>query len=121
MVMGGQLHTPTSLPGTNYIEAEWASGLIWTGAENLALVGIRSPNRPARNKSLYRLRYSGPPDLRKSSPYQISWKSIQWGPLSCMRIDGRTDSQTDRRVDMIKVTSTFREYEKTPKYVVFFK
>jgi hypothetical protein len=28
-----------------------------TGAENLALTGIRSPDRPARSQSLYRLRY----------------------------------------------------------------
>jgi hypothetical protein len=28
---------------------------VWTDAENLALTGIRSPGRPARSKSLYRL------------------------------------------------------------------
>jgi len=31
--------------------------MVWTGAENLAPTGIRSPDRPARSKSLYRLRY----------------------------------------------------------------
>ena len=30
---------------------------FWTGAENLALIGIRPPDRPARSQSLYRLRY----------------------------------------------------------------
>ena len=30
------------------------------GAENLAPTGIRSPDRPARNESLYRLSYSDP-------------------------------------------------------------
>jgi hypothetical protein len=30
---------------------------VWTGAENLAPTGIRSPDRPARSQSLYRLRY----------------------------------------------------------------
>ena len=33
----------------------WAQGAGWTGAENLAPTGIRSPDRPALNESLYRL------------------------------------------------------------------
>jgi len=33
-------------------EAEWAPGPVWTGAENLASTGIRSPDRPARSESL---------------------------------------------------------------------
>jgi hypothetical protein len=35
----------------------WATGLVWTGAENLAPIEIRSLDRPARSQSLYRLRY----------------------------------------------------------------
>jgi hypothetical protein len=35
----------------------WAPGTVWTGAENLASTGIRSPDRPARSQSLYRLSY----------------------------------------------------------------
>jgi hypothetical protein len=31
---------------------------VWTGAENLAPIGIRSSNRPARSQPLYRLSYS---------------------------------------------------------------
>ena len=38
-------------------EAGWAAGPGWIGAENLAPTGIRSPDRPARSQSLYRLRY----------------------------------------------------------------
>jgi hypothetical protein len=41
-------------------EAELAPGPVWTGAENLASTGFRYPDRPARSKSLYRLRYRGP-------------------------------------------------------------
>ena len=41
-------------------EAGWAAGPVWTGAENLAPTGIRSPDRPARSESLHRLSYSGP-------------------------------------------------------------
>jgi hypothetical protein len=32
-------------------------GPVWTGAENLAHTGVRSPDRPARSQSLYRLHY----------------------------------------------------------------
>jgi hypothetical protein len=38
-------------------EAGWAPGRVWKGAEYFAPSGIRSPDRPARSKSLYRLRY----------------------------------------------------------------
>jgi hypothetical protein len=49
-------------------EAGWAPGPIWTGAENLASTGIRSPDRPARSQSLYQLRY---PTHRRWKPYRI--------------------------------------------------
>jgi len=38
-------------------EDGWALGPVWRGAENLVFTGIRSPDRPARSQSLYRLRY----------------------------------------------------------------
>jgi len=38
-------------------EAGWASGPVWTGAENLVPTGIQSPDRPARSQSLYWLCY----------------------------------------------------------------
>jgi hypothetical protein len=41
-------------------EAGWAPGPVWTCAKNLALTGIRSPDRPARSQSLYRLSCPGP-------------------------------------------------------------
>ena len=34
-------------------------GPVWTGAENLAPIRIRSPDRSIRSESLYRLSYSG--------------------------------------------------------------
>jgi len=40
-------------------EARWASRPVWTGAENLAHTGIRSPDRPDRSETLYRLSYRG--------------------------------------------------------------
>ena len=52
---------PLFTPGKDLVpivqEAGWVPGQVWTGAENLATIGIRSPDRPARSQSLYRLRY----------------------------------------------------------------
>jgi len=58
----GQRHAAAALyPGTDLVpivqEAGWAPGPVWTGAENFAPTGIRSPDRPARSQSLYRLSY----------------------------------------------------------------
>jgi len=47
-------------PVPTVLEAGWAPGLVWTGAENLAVTGSRSPDRPARSQLLYRLSYPGP-------------------------------------------------------------
>ena len=46
--------TPGKDPVPFVQEAGWAPGAVWTGAENLAPTGIRSPDRPARSESLYR-------------------------------------------------------------------
>jgi hypothetical protein len=51
------LFTPGKDPVPIVQEAGWAPGQVWTGAENLAPTGIRSPDRPARSQSLYRLRF----------------------------------------------------------------
>ena len=53
---GGQRHAPAALPpgkkaGIHCIGRRVAPGLVWTGAEYLATIGIRSPDRPARNQS----------------------------------------------------------------------
>jgi hypothetical protein len=52
---GGRWSTPRSghfTPGNEAVsivkEAGWTPGPVWTGAENLAPTGIRSPDRPAR-------------------------------------------------------------------------
>jgi hypothetical protein len=41
-------------------EAGWAPGPVWTDAENATFTGNRSPDRPARSESLYRLNHPGP-------------------------------------------------------------
>ena len=51
------LYTQKREQVTTVMEAGWAPGSIWTGAENLIPpAGIRSPDRPARSQSLHRLR-----------------------------------------------------------------
>jgi len=45
-------------------EAGWARGPVWTDADTSSPAGLRLPDRPARNKSLYQLGYPGlPPGL----------------------------------------------------------
>ena len=51
--------TPGKDPVPIVQEAGWAPGPVWTGAENLTPTGIRSPDGPAHNESLYRLSYRG--------------------------------------------------------------
>jgi len=55
--VGGQRHAPAALaPGKEPVpilqEAGWAPGPVWTGVENLATTGIRSPDRSASSESL---------------------------------------------------------------------
>ena len=52
--------TPGKDPVLIVQEAGWASGPVWTGEENVVSTGIRSPDRPVRSESLYRLSYRGP-------------------------------------------------------------
>ena len=65
MEVGGQRHAPAAFtsgkdPVRIVRESGWAPRPVWRGAENLAHPGIRSPDLPARSKSLYRLRRPGP-------------------------------------------------------------
>jgi hypothetical protein len=39
-------------------DAGWAPESVWTGAQIIAPAEIRSPERPARSESLYRLSYA---------------------------------------------------------------
>ena len=52
---------PLERPDTLCEKAAWAPGPVGTGPANIAPpTGIRSPDRPARSESLYRLSYAGP-------------------------------------------------------------
>jgi len=48
-------------PAPSVQEAGWATGPVWTSAENPAFNGIRSPDRRARSESIHRFIYPCPP------------------------------------------------------------
>ena len=54
------LFTPGKGPVSIVQEAGWAPGPVWTGAENLSLTGIRSPDRPARSSVTILTELPGP-------------------------------------------------------------
>ena len=62
-------------------------GPVWREEENLALPGIGSPDRPARSKTLYRLRYPGLPN-QLCSQYKSASNSTpfcEWTPSAQQR------------------------------------
>ena len=72
MGVGGQHHVPSNLTqGKDAVpivhEAGRISGLVWTGAENLAPTGIRTPNRKGRGMYL-RINYICQQETQKSLP-----------------------------------------------------
>ena len=71
MGVGGQRHAPAALPPgmSRYPLYRRLGGPVWTGAENLVPTVIRSPDRPARSESLYRLSYPSPPYQDRSQYY----------------------------------------------------
>jgi hypothetical protein len=73
----------------------WAPDPVWTGAENLAHAGIRSPNRPARNESLNRLSYPGPYIFQKHSKIKFDENNPLMTEL--FHSNGETDRQTRQK------------------------
>jgi len=51
---------PGKVPVHIVRESGWSPESVLTGVEILVATGIRSPERPTRSESLYRLRYPGP-------------------------------------------------------------
>lgn len=49
--------TPGKAPKPIVQKAGWFSRPVWMGTENLVHTGIRSPGRPSRSDSLYRLHH----------------------------------------------------------------
>jgi hypothetical protein len=63
------LFTPGKDPVPIVQEVGWAPGPVWIGEENLASTAIRSPSRPARSQSLYRLSYTAHPSYSNLFEY----------------------------------------------------
>jgi len=58
MEVGGQRQAPADLPARKRPGTHGAGDLVvWADAENLALNGIRSPDRLTRSELLYRLMF----------------------------------------------------------------
>jgi hypothetical protein len=107
---GGAWSTPRPRrfnPGKDPInivyERGWASKPAWTGAEKLAHTGIRSPDRLARSKSLYRLLYPAPSRKMYNIQFDyifLSCRLSQKISLQCLYI-----STVYSRVALFSVTS----------------
>jgi hypothetical protein len=83
------LFTPGKDPVPIVQEVGWAPGPVWTGAENLAPTRIRSPDRPARSKSPYRLRYPA---------HKVRWHIIKYNASTLL---GVIESQEERLLNKI--------------------
>jgi hypothetical protein len=96
MGVGGQHHAQAALPPEKdpvpiVQEAGWAPGPVWTGAENLASTGIRSPDSPARSESLYRLSYPGRPSACHSLKRNIDLLLLWSVTVRLYSLAGATD------------------------------
>ena len=84
--MDGQRHTPSYLPQGKTRYPLWGrlggpQGLSGRVRKTSSRTGIRSPDRPVCSKSLYRLRYPGPPSsrVRTQEIQKKCFPSSWWG------------------------------------------
>ena len=86
MGVGGQRHAPAALP-PGKVRYPLYRRLVGPQGRSVRLpIGIRSPDRPARSESLYRLSYPG---------------SLSWDSIECLR-KGETIEQ-ERFLEMSKI------------------
>ena len=92
MVAGGQRNTPPPpiphppprfTPGKEtwyrFVQGTgWAPGLVWTGSDYLASTGIRSPDRPDRSESLYRLSCPNYLQIKGLQPFYVEGPHPLW-------------------------------------------
>jgi hypothetical protein len=97
-------------------EVVWVPGPVWTAANNLASAGIRSPDIPFRNESLYRLHYPGPQirsvcrhktfssiiSLWVVSTWNIKYKSLDI-IIKCNLLCGRIQPYVDCTIVFVKM------------------
>jgi len=75
------LFTSVKDPVPTVQEAGWDPGPVWTGAENLVPTGNRSPDRPARSQSLYRLSYTDHVNSVKNECSLLGFFTVLQGPF----------------------------------------
>ena len=90
-------------------EAGRDPGTVWTGAENLTPTGIRSPDRPARSQSLYRLSYrahkQGLSNIKLMCMHAWRWpyRSKHVAAVFGSRIHINTDSSKHKATNSIRI------------------
>src|SRR5215467_7130556 len=91
--------TPGKDPVPNVQEAGWAPGPVWTCAKNLAPTGIRSPDRPVRRQTLYRLRYQAEGARAQGGILKKSrLKNVMLKKKGCPRENSLRDIYTENSV-----------------------
>ena len=75
-LMSRPLFNPEKDPVPIVHEARWAPGPVWTGAENLAHTGIRSPGRPARYTD-----WATRPTFDPQTVQLVACRYIDWATL----------------------------------------
>jgi hypothetical protein len=113
MWVGDQRHAPASLPrqrSGSYCTGGWMGPRpVWTSAGNFAPTGIRSPYRPARSESLYRLSYPGPRrllDIYRQLP-TCGWKMLPTSMRRWIKQDVREGGK-DLPVDTVSYPSRIK-------------
>jgi hypothetical protein len=97
-------------------EAGWAPGPVWTGTENLAASGIRSPDGPSRNKSLYRLGYRGRHPLLYKTLFHLTTVTCHF-PYT--RLTDKTSTCEEQSVCWMSRVSESRKKTVSARYVYF--
>ena len=117
--------TPSKEPVPTVQEVGWAPGQVWTVEENLVTTGIRSPDRPVRSESLYRLSYPSPYVMYRCpllSDFNETWiffdrvlKNTQTSNFIKIRQVQNEVFHADGQTDMTKLTVAFRYFTNAPK------
>jgi hypothetical protein len=88
-------------------EGGWDPRPVWTVAENVALVGIRPPDRPARSESLYRLRYAD--DKTKTC---MTVRSSAYRNIPQFRISFKFTEKKNLILSLYKLSASFRKHHR---------
>jgi hypothetical protein len=115
------LFTPGKDPVPIVQEAGWAPGPVWTGADNLASTGIRSPDLPVLSQSLYPLSYSAHSynNILRLKFYKNFWRVSHSCCLVFLLIGSPNSTWRKSKLNFVAVRSSLsvRHFPSTaPKY-----